>query len=179
MIIREAQPTDANAIAKVHIESWRTTYAGIVPADFLAGLSAGQRTPFWQETLDNLDSQRFTLVAEDAAGQVVGFASGGQERDGDPTYQGELYAIYLLQNQQRQGMGRQLMAAVAERLRQRGLASMLVWVLADNPIGRAFYEAMGGQLLDKEKELTIGSAPLVEVAYGWLDVQELVSGNKV
>jgi len=51
MIIRKAQPTDANAIAKVHVDSWRTTYAGIISADFLANLSYEQREASWRETL--------------------------------------------------------------------------------------------------------------------------------
>ena len=47
MRIREASPTDATAIARVHVDSWRTTYAGIVPADYLANLSYVQREQFW------------------------------------------------------------------------------------------------------------------------------------
>jgi hypothetical protein len=49
---------------------------------------------------------------------------------------------------------------------------MLVWVLAANP-GRAFYTALGGQQVD-EKETTIGTVPLLEVAYGWPDLREFV-----
>jgi hypothetical protein len=62
--------------------------------------------------------------------------------------------------------------AVVKRLRQCGLPSMLVWVLAANP-GRAFYATLGGQQV-YEKEITIGAAPLLEVAYGWPDLYELV-----
>ena len=62
--------------------------------------------------------------------------------------------------------------AVIQRLLQCGLSSMLVWVLAANP-GRAFYATLGGQQVD-EKETTIGAAPLLEVAYGWPDLRELV-----
>ena len=175
MIIRKAQPTDASAIAKVHVDSWRTTYAGIIPADFLATLSYERREASWRETLAAPDSSRFTIVAEDAKGEIVGFASGGPEREGDPLYQGELYAIYLRQSQQRQGLGRQLTAAVVERLLQRGLPSMLVWVLADNQSARAFYETLGGQPLNHEKELTIGGASLIEVAYGWSDIHSLAT----
>ena len=46
MLIREASPTDAAAIARVHVDSWRTTYAGIVPADYLANLSYTRREQF-------------------------------------------------------------------------------------------------------------------------------------
>jgi len=32
----------------------------------------------------------FTYVAEDESGEVIGFASGGEERPGDPVYKGDL-----------------------------------------------------------------------------------------
>ena len=55
---------------------------------------------------------------------------------------------------------------------QEGLHSLLVWVLANNP-SQDFYSALGGQRV-YEQEITIGGARLVEVAYGWLDIRELV-----
>ena len=38
--IRVAKASDAAAIARVHIDSWRTTYVGIVPQDYLDAYSA-------------------------------------------------------------------------------------------------------------------------------------------
>lgn len=39
MHIRKAAVEDAAAIAKVHVDSWRTTYKGIMPSDYLNSLS--------------------------------------------------------------------------------------------------------------------------------------------
>ncbi|WP_366941807.1 GNAT family N-acetyltransferase [uncultured Nostoc sp.] len=64
-------------------------------------------------------------------GQIVGFVNGGQNRTGDRIYQGELYAIYIMEKYQRQGLGYRLISTVATRLLQSGISSMLVWVLAD------------------------------------------------
>lgn len=55
MKIREAIVSDAKGIAKVHVDSWRTTYKGIIPDDFLNNLSYEQRTKLWEE---NIDSKR-------------------------------------------------------------------------------------------------------------------------
>jgi GNAT superfamily N-acetyltransferase len=172
MLIREASPTDAAAIARVHVDSWRTTYAGIVPADYLATLSYARREQFWRDLLSTPTPSGCVCVAAQDTGEVVGFASGGPERSGNALYRGELYAIYLLAPYQRQGLGRRLTMAVVQRLLQCGLPSMLVWVLAANP-GRAFYAMLGGQQVD-EKMATIGAAPLLEVAYGWSDLRVLV-----
>ena len=47
MIIRPATPADGEAIAKVHVESWRTTCPGIVPQAHLDDLSWEARAPAW------------------------------------------------------------------------------------------------------------------------------------
>ena len=172
MLIREASLTDATAIARVHVDSWRTTYAGIVPADYLANLSYARREQFWYDIFSIPTPSGCVYVAVQDTGEIVGFASGGPERSGNALYRGELYAIYLLAPYQRQGLGRRLTMAVVQRLLQCGLSSMLVWVLAANP-GRAFYATLGGQQID-EKTATIGAVPLLEVAYGWPDLRELV-----
>src|SRR5438552_7633626 len=96
MLIREASPTDAAAIARVHVDSWRTTYAGIVPADYLAHLSYARRELFWRDILSAPAQPGCVYVAAQDTGRIVGFASGGPERRHDAIYQGELYAIYLL-----------------------------------------------------------------------------------
>lgn len=172
IIIREADVSDAAAIARVHVDSWRTTYTGIVPEDYLANLSYSRREQIWYAALSASGSPSFVYVAEDAAGGVVGFASAGPERSGHAVYKGELYAIYILASHQRRGIGRRLTQAVVKRLMEAGIHSMLVWVLADNPF-RAFYEALGGRPVT-EQEITIGGARLIEVAYGWRDIHVLL-----
>jgi ribosomal protein S18 acetylase RimI-like enzyme len=150
------------------VDTWRTTYRGIVPDEHLASLCYEKQTSFFQRMLTS--SGLFYYVAEDAYGEVVGVASGGAERTGDPVYAGELCGIYVLESRQRQGIGRQLVHAVVDRLVQAGIHSMLVWVLAENP-SRRFYEALGGRQV-ATKQIDIGGTVLDEVAYGWLDLRE-------
>ena len=95
--IREASVPDAAAIAKVHVDSWRTTYTGVVPDDFLAQLSYEQRVRTWRDVLSTHGVTEFVFVAEAEASNIVGFASGGPDRSGNTDYKGELYAIYLLE----------------------------------------------------------------------------------
>jgi GNAT superfamily N-acetyltransferase len=171
MLIREAKAADAAAMAKVNIDSWRMTYAGIVPQGYLDSLSYEQLTNNFQARLSDPNKLRpgwFYYVAEDDQGNIVGMAGGGPSRDGNKLYTGELGVIYLLKSHQRQGIGRQLMATVARKLKQQGHKSMLVWVMAANQY-KVFYEALGGRPF-AEKEVNVGGANLVEVAYGWRDL---------
>lgn len=172
MNVRAALPADSHGIARVHVDSWRTTYVDIVPDKVLARLNYGNRERFWHNVLTERDSQAVVFVAEDDQGKIAGFASGGPEREGIEGYDGELYAIYLYADSQGQGAGRQLVINVAQALADRGLNALLVWVLADNP-ACGFYEALGGTYIT-HKEITIGEAALREIAYGWPQIPALL-----
>ena len=160
--IRKATLDDADSIARVHVESWQTTYAGVIPQAYLDSLSIDARAQNWRQHLTAADP--LMVVAEDAS-QVFGFACGGKQRDPSFAYDGELYAIYLLRAWQRQGIGRALARAVALDLQSRSFRSMIVWVLQRNP-AVSFYKALGGVRVG-EKPIEIGGARLTEVAFGW------------
>ena len=173
MRIREAGPADIPAIARVVVDTWRTTYRGILPDEVLATLSYAQREQVWTRALANQTNLPAVYLAETEAGAVVGVASGGRTEPPDPIYQGELAAIYILDTYQGHGLGRDLVAAVAQRLAERGLTGLLVWVLADNPACR-FYERLGGRRVS-EKPIEMGGATLLLAGYGWADATVLWS----
>jgi hypothetical protein len=77
--IRKAVLTDAIGIAKVHVDSWKTTYANIVPDAYLNSLDHEGKEQFWQ----NIIPSGIVYVAENNKGEVVGFASGGVERSSE------------------------------------------------------------------------------------------------
>jgi len=168
-VVRPAGVDDAAAIARVHVDTWRTAYRGLLPDDFLAALDDTGYEERWKRTL--MDGVGRAYVAEDGR-RVVGFASGGPERAGEDGFTGELYAIYVLQDAQGQGHGRRLVQAVAQGLRERKLANMIVWVLRDNHPARDFYERLGGEYV-RSQPITIGSALLQEVSYGWRSLDDI------
>ena len=168
-VVRPAELDDAAAIARVHVETWRTAYRGLLPDDFLASLSESMYSERWRRTLS--DATNRVYVAESAQG-VIGFASGGRERAGEDEFGGELYAIYVLQEAQGHGHGRRLVQAVAGGLRELALPDMIVWVLRENAPARGFYERLGGEYV-REQPITIGSAVLQEVSYGWKSLDDI------
>ncbi|MBO0685235.1 MAG: GNAT family N-acetyltransferase [Candidatus Dormibacteraeota bacterium] len=169
-MIRPAEPGDAPGIARVYVSSWRTTYPGMMPQDYLDSLDEAMLTARWAQRLEQRAGSGANFVAE-VEGQVVGFASGGPEREGDTRYRGELYAIYLLEGWQQRGLGRELAQAVARALAGQGLHSMLVWVLRENWSARSFYERLGGVYL-RQHMLDFGAGfEVPEVSYGWEDIE--------
>ena len=169
-MVRPADVDDAEAIARVHVATWRTAYRGLLPDDFLDSLSKADYEKRWARTITEGSSRVY--IAEEDSG-VVGFASCGRERAGEVGYDGELYAIYVLDTAQRHGHGHELVRAVAGGLREMGLKNMIVWVLRDNPTARKFYERRGGVYV-RTQPITIGSALLQEVSYGWNSLDDIL-----
>lgn len=167
--IRPAELADAAAIARVHVDTWRTAYRGIVSAAYLRSLSYGEFEKRRRERLARPET--CTFVAE-ARGQVVGFATAGPNRLADTQYDAELYAIYVRKAFAGRGLGRALVAAVASRLAAGGFRSLLLWVLRDNAPSRRFYESLGG-VPAGEKSERFGRQDLPHVGYGWPEISAL------
>jgi ribosomal protein S18 acetylase RimI-like enzyme len=168
-MVRSATLEDAAGIADVHVATWRTTYRGLLPDDFLASLREDHYTERWRRVIGEGTSRVFVV---DMPEGIAGFASGGRERAGENGFAGELYALYVLESAQRQGLGRELVRAVAGALHEMDLPDMIVWVLRDNVPARHFYERLGGVYV-RAQPITIGSATLEEVSYGWRSLEEI------
>jgi GNAT superfamily N-acetyltransferase len=168
VIIREAKAVDASSIASVVVDTWQMTYKGIVPQEYLDSLSYDRVTDVWTTRITDINKiwpGWFVFVVENNDGKIVGFAGGGPSQGYGLPFSGELGMLYVLKAYQRHGFGRQLAVAVAVRLKQRGLKSMLVWVFTANPY-RAFYEALEGRVV-AEKTIDRYGGHLTETAYGW------------
>ena len=170
MLIREAQESDAPQLARVGVDTWRTTYRGLMADEFLDNMSYDGSSCRWVKRISENESGEFAYVAEDMTG-IVGYAYAGPERNEDPNYPGEIYALYIYQSAQKRGIGRLLMQAVAQHFLRIGIRSMRIWVLTQNP-SRGFYERMGGRFLEA-KVINIGGADLEETAYAWDDISTM------
>jgi GNAT superfamily N-acetyltransferase len=168
MEIRRALADDALGVATVHVRSWQAAYRGLMPDAFLDQLDIERRRAGWERSIAETDWPRSgTLVATEANGTVVGFANIGPARDGDgdPLVIGELAAIYLLPEAWGSGIGRRLMLAAVNVLRDAGFAEAILWVLEGNERAQRFYEIGGWQLDGVTKDAQIADMSLPEVRY--------------
>lgn len=142
MRVRPADVSDADAIAGVHVASWRDAYFGLMPKEFLDALDVTRRAEGWRRILASADWPRAgAFVADDGAG-VVGFAHVCESRDqGASSETGELTAIYTLSSAWGTGVGRALMSACVQSMASAGFASATLWVLDSNARARRFYES--------------------------------------
>ena len=183
MKILPATTRDAAALADIQVNSYRTAYAGLMPADYLAHFSLEEQEQDWRDLLAEPTGD-ILLVAEIASGEIAGYAVGRpgpveipapQAGQGLPegAYDAELVSLHVRRTMHKQGIGRALVRATARALQEQGCASLALFVLAGNP-ACGFYERLGGQLVG-EKRWTMDDFDfeVVEAAYGWPKIAAL------
>jgi ribosomal protein S18 acetylase RimI-like enzyme len=171
-VLFPAGPTDAEALARAHVTSWRETYRGLLPDAYLARMSEEAHTRRFAHLLLHPGPDDVTLAAADRW-DIVGYAQGGpsrRRREGEA----EIATLYLIRAAQNRGLGGRLLMQTARALAARGARSLVVSVLRENVAARGFYEHMGGQAEPPRLEPGPGGAPLHEVAYCWDDIGRLV-----
>jgi len=162
--VREAMIEDAEGIARVHTDSWQTSYRGILPDTVLDRIDVGQRAETRRKILR--DKSIFQLVAYDLThGDIVGFCDAGPSRRHVP-FKGEIYAIYLAHRAKRHGLGQEMFERVQAWLAAQDMRSMIIWVLENNHHARRFYEALGGREASR-LQTRVGGFPVVEISYVW------------
>ena len=164
MVIRPSHRTDAHSISRIYVQTWQDTYLSVIPYGYLLEMSVPRHE---QAFYRGLNSRQIISFVAEKTGRVVGFITGGCERNSDDIYSGEIYSLYVLKNFQREGVGSKLVSALAIRLNQAGIYSMLVRVLKLNPY-RRFYKKINGIYLKTERLSFAGDNMEVEI-YGWLD----------
>ena len=169
--LRRASAGDAPAIARIRVDSWRTTYRGMIPDAYLDGMDVDASTAVWDRVLTAGPGTTSVFVA-DHAGEIVGFAGGAMLEAAKYGIDAELVAIYLRREFQHAGLGRRLFGAVVDAQRAHGATRLLAWVIAGNKAARSFYERLGGDLL-VEQPFEWDGLDLVEVGFGWRDLPAL------
>ena len=175
MRLRAAGPADAAVVAHVHQESWRTTYTGILPRDVIEQLAGRRSEATWRERLGPRQAMEAVWLAQAGDGRVLGFANCGPARHRLEGLEAEIYALYVLQDAQRRGVGRALVRECARHFVRHGQFGFYLWVLKANR-ARMFYEALGGAEI-AEKSERLGLHSFAEIAYAWHDVGALVAAE--
>jgi hypothetical protein len=167
--VRAARASDAPGLARIQVESWRASLAGLVPDDVLAELSSAeataQFTERWRDAITNPPSSKHRVhVAVDPASSggsggsavdpsagtgglpPVGFASAGPATDEDkwPGTDAELYELHVLPSAAAEaGHEARLLHAVADTLAEDGFHTACTWALSGDSARLEFLESAG------------------------------------
>ena len=134
-IILKRMETDEEIKGKafVHWSAWHEAYPGLISQEYLNAL-----------TLEKCETMAFTwrdnlMIALDD-NQVIGFVGYGDRGEEAPDV-GEIFALYILSDYYGTGVGRKLMQAGLEQLRN--YREVCLWVLKENKRAIRFYEKCG------------------------------------
>jgi SAM-dependent methyltransferase/GNAT superfamily N-acetyltransferase len=144
LLIRPATLRDVPSIARAHVECWEAAFRGLIPDEKIAARTLEVRSGQWAAAL--ADPSRFVLVACDAKGDVLGFASARVLDGSTEAFQSYLQTLYVRPRSWRRGVGRRLLQAVCVRLHSLGVRDLALRTMR---LGHArnFYERLGARLV--------------------------------
>jgi len=160
---------DAEAIARLHVASWREAYQGIVPSSILDNVDVDERIARWRGYLGGVGVTFLAEVDGVAAGFIrAGALSEPMVEDAD----GHIFALYVLRRHHRRGIGRRLLGLVAREWLARGGRALSVGVLTENAPALAFYQGVGACFAQAETYCWDGHE-LPESIYVFRNLEEL------
>jgi GNAT superfamily N-acetyltransferase len=172
IVIRRARARDAPGIAAVHVATWRSAYAGLLPDEFLERLSAIRLAGQYDRSI-RLGLGMYVAIdsSDDAGAELVGFTSARRSRSGR-LGEGEVETLYVMDDWQNQGIGGALLRASGKFLASLGCRSAYAWVLRENPAG-FFYQRLGGKRI-ATSVTNVGGQSIPQVAYSWDPIETLL-----
>lgn len=143
LVVREARPGDARAIAEVSVASRRWSYRNLVTGADLQALSVEATTADFAEGLAELPPGEAVFVAERTS-RVVGYAYVLRSPDADvPAKTSELGSIYVTEEVAGTDVAPALMDVAIAHARATGHDILTLWVRRENGRARRFYEKNG------------------------------------
>lgn len=172
LTVRQMRPRDVSSVARLHAESWRTAYRGMLSDEYLDSRADAERLGLWIQRLTAPAPAACGLIAE-RDGVPVGFAyliaAGGD--DGATL----LDNLHVSPSARGGGIGPRLLDQAARELLDRGWDRRLqLWVYAANAGARRFYERLGARLTASDTADAADGGRMAAVSYGWDDARTLI-----
>ena len=171
--IRDATKQDASSIARLHTESWKIVYRGILPDTYLDNDLEAERIEHWQDKMNNLPSLDRVWVAE-TDGAIIGFIAIWLVEPGGP--EALVCNLHVSPRHKGQGIGKALLASAAKWMITGSKTSCYLYVYDANLPAIRFYEKMGGQP-DGKYIYNIAGIPIPETIFRWTDLEALADYN--
>jgi GNAT superfamily N-acetyltransferase len=173
-IIRPAIMSDAEAMARINIDSWRETYSGLIDQETLDAMTDEEYIAKWQRILrPENELNGFRFVAE-IGSTMVGYVGAGLSRAKALGYDGELYALYLLKKYHGKGIGKALFLQAVREFKAWNMKSFHLYVLKANKVGRSFYDKFAPDEVSGA-EIKIKENMYCDMCYGWRAVDKILT----
>jgi len=155
LTIRTPSPTDAAALADLHVQTWRETYTPLLPEGYFDESFVQGRHEMWGR-LTTTPREDLTIRLAELDGVLVGFAMTGRPLGDDPPRDRQLYFIYVAASAHGTGAGQALLEGVL------GDGPAVLWVAEQNPRAIAFYQR-NGFAFDGVEQLDPGAPAITDL----------------
>ena len=138
-LLRVARRDDIDQLSAVFLDCWRISYAEVMPASLVAGMTARKARSLWADALQRPNQTILAATGDEPPHAVVGFVGFQLQADGA----GYVSSLYVSPHLQGGGVGRLLLSGAEQELRNAGARSARLWVFEENGPSRAFYDRQG------------------------------------
>lgn len=173
--LTSATAADAELVAAMHAESWRHTYADLLPDAYLLQTAPAERRAAWHARLCEGAEAPLEVTLACVDGEPAGFAC--LMPDAEPAYGIYLDNLHVLPAFHGHGLGKRLLAHCTERVATGWPGRPLfLYVLEGNTQAREFYRRLGGQESQSFEDPFPGTDIIVTVRrVSWPDVPALLA----
>jgi ribosomal protein S18 acetylase RimI-like enzyme len=164
-LLRVAGPDDADQLTTVFLDCWRISYAQVMPASLVAGMTSQKASSMWADALQRPGQTVLAATEDDPPHTVVGFVGFQRLADGA----GYVSSLYVSPNLQGGGVGRLLLSEAEKELRDSGARTARLWVFEENAASRAFYVKRGWALDGRRETLPEWGVPQLGMTKSLVD----------
>jgi L-amino acid N-acyltransferase YncA len=166
--VREAQPADGPEIARIQVETWRTAYASILPAEVLRSITVEAAVPAWTAAVQDPPSSRHHVLVAQEQNRLVGFAALGpaddlEQGDPHPRATAQIGPLLVEPRWGRRGHGSRLLAAAVDHARQDGMARAVAWIPTGDSASLDFFRSAGWEPDGYGRALDTGAGEVREL----------------
>jgi GNAT superfamily N-acetyltransferase len=141
-MLRKAKLKDAESIGKIRVAAWRAAYRQFMPEDFLDALDPANNLAELKERLSNQNSD-FTVAVAEERGAVVAFSIVGKPRFETVDQTMELWAVNVLPEYWRMGIGSGLVKQAISYASRTGFERIELWCIKGNTPAQEAYGKLG------------------------------------
>lgn len=159
--VRPARAADVAQIVRIQIDTWRSAYSGILPAEALDQVTSELAGAQWSAAVNEAPSPRHRVLVAQERDSIVGFVA----TEPDPEDPGTaMIATMLIEPRWgRRGHGSRLLAAVVDLARDEGTRRLTTWVIERDQASVGFYESAGWSRDGWARTLDAADTPVREV----------------
>jgi len=162
----DASARDIETIARLHAQSWRNAYRGMLADDYLDRHVEADRLEFWSARFASVPPDRRLVLKAIADGTLMGFVC--VLLDAEPQWGARLDNLHVSPESKGTGIGYTLFQAAREWIADVAAGTaMHLWCVERNHVARRFYDRQGGKIVQTATRPVAQELAVPELRYWW------------